>query len=630
MRDNEYNMPVLQAPFHPAHQSASGADPLDERLRRTLRTRVSELEAAERHIARLEEKNLALKEAQRDLKQLRKEHRVLRTSTEGLVARALLTPRRLLGKLRRNGRAAESSSDVPPAARDYQAWFGRHRATAGQLDAMRQELHEFSHRPFVTIITPVFNTRPDWLREAVESVRAQIYENWELFLIDDASTAEETKRALRDLADRDPRIRVFSLEEHGGIAAASNRGITETQREWIALLDHDDLLEPDALFHLVKVLQTQPEADIVYSDEDKLTEHGLEAPSLKPEWSPDFFLSYNYISHFTMLRRARVEEARGFQLGFDGAQDYDLFLRIIERTKRIQHVPRVLYHWRRTETSTSNSIRHKPGALEAGKRALSGHLARSEVTGHVAIDWRTHAYWVRRDLNFAQRIVIVREGCGSEPDRLSPQTEYANYEIASADSIAPGELNRLIKRNDCPWVLFLGADLEPINRDWLELMAEHIQRAEIGAVGPRVLAHDNTIDHAGIVLNQETIAQMAFCGLPAEHPGVCRQLQITRNYSAVSASCLLTRRDLFLQVGGFDEQVGSFSDVDYCLKLRRAGYEIVYTPFAILRRDVPGKSIPVDTTALAVMRARWSDWLGSDPCYNPLLSRRHADFSLGD
>lgn len=580
--------------------------------------RAAELDSAERHIAQLEEQILALKDAQRARKKVQ-------------AAKPGSFWRRVQGKLR--GSTAGPKPEVSQSARDYQQWFARHRASADQLVAMREELRTFKTLPLVSILTPVFNTPVDWLAETVQSVRAQIYGNWELILIDDASTNLQTLQALRSLARGDQRIRLVLSDDHGGIAAASNRGLSEARGDWVAILDHDDLLEPDALFYAAKILQEHPDADLVYSDEDKIGEHGLEAPFFKPDWSPDFFLSYNYVCHFTIVRRALVEDVGRFRLGFDGAQDYDLFLRVIERTNRIHHLARVLYHWRRTATSTSHNIRRKPGALEAGKRALSDHLERCGQSGHIAIDWRTHAYRVRRDLNRPAKICIIVRGNREESvksvERLSRMTNYPNCQFIVTESSSATAVDKAVAQTNSPWLLFLQDDAEPINCDWLELMAEHLQRPEVGAVGARLLRRDATIEHAGVVLSFGQIAQNAFSGFPAEHPGVCRQLQITRNYSAVSGACLLTRRDLFDQVGGFDEVVTPFSDADFCLKLRRAGYLVVYTPFAKLYCDDRQRNTGLEQTAAGTMRARWPTWLQRDPYYNANLSSKGADFSLG-
>jgi GT2 family glycosyltransferase len=653
----------------PAVESAFARLHLQVRnLQRTLRTRMSELEAADRHIAKLEEKVLTLREAKREVKQLKQEKHALRKSPERKIGQVLLAPYRLPQKLfrevRKQWRPPNESKKRVDSATEYQAWLQRHRVSPERAARMREEAGQFPIQPLVSLITPVFNTPVAWLGEAIDSVLAQIYANWELLLVDDASTDAETLAALPHLMARDSRIRFARRKTSGGISAASNEALELARGEWIGLLDHDDFLEPDALFQVVKLLQAHPDADLIYSDEDKLTENGFEAPSLKPDWSPDFFLSYNYVCHFTCLRRALAVKVGGFRPEYDGAQDYDLFLRVSERTDRIQHVPRVLYHWRRSSTSTSDNIRRKPLALEAGKRAIEEHLERSGEDGHVVIDWRTHAYWVKRELRTAKKISVIIpardriELLSRCLESLITKTRYHNYEIIIVDndsvsdearayfSRMPHRLlhfsgpfnfsalnNFAVEETESPWLLFLNNDVEVIDAEWLNTMAEHIQRPKVGAVGARLLYPNNTIQHAGVVIGVGGIAQHAFRGLPAEDPGVCRQLQVTRNYSCVTGACLLTRRDVFNEVGGFDEErlPVTFNDVDLCLKMRRAGYLIVYTPFAKLyHHESASRRRTIEALETDVIRERWPDLLERDPYYNPNLSREQADFSLGE
>ena len=301
-------------------------------LERTLRTRMSELEDAHRHIAELEEKVLKLKEAKREIKQLKQEKQTLRKSPERKVGQVLLAPYRLpqklLRRVRKQIRPPSQLKQPSNAAAEYQEWLNRHRVSAAEAARFREEARKFSHQPLISIITPVFNTPISWLEEAIQSVIDQAYEKWELLLIDDGSTDPELLQALPTLAARDPRSKLASLA-HQGICAASNYGLAQASGEWIGLLDHDDVLEPDALFRTAQMLQQHPEADLVYSDEDKLTDEGPAAPLFKPDWSPDFFLSYNYIGHFTTIRRELVQELGGFRPEFESAQDYDLYLRAV-------------------------------------------------------------------------------------------------------------------------------------------------------------------------------------------------------------------------------------------------------------------------------------------------------------
>jgi glycosyltransferase involved in cell wall biosynthesis len=632
-------------------------------LKRSLQIRGSDLEAAHRHIAALEERLLKLKEYRRELKLLKEQKQTLRKSPERRVGQILLAPYRLpeklaktvWKKLRRPARVRRRW--VAPS--EYQQWLERHRATARDVERMRNESRAFALRPLISVITPVFNTPVQRLEEAIESVLAQAYESWELLLIDDGSSDADLLRALPLLAARDRRIVLKSLGKHEGISAASNQGLALARGKWVTFLDHDDVIEPDALFQIVKLLQTHPDADLIYSDEDKLGEEGFEAPLFKPDWSPDFFLSYNYIGHLTAVRRDIVQKAGGFRSQFDSAQDYDLFFRVIAQTGRIHHIPRILYHWRRSESSSAISVRQKPEQLEASRLAVEDHLKRRGEPVHVAVDWRTHAFCVRRGLLEPKKISVIISSRHSLEllerciESLTSRTSYPNYEIVivndnefhgasafpshlphrtvrfSGEANASAVRNFAVKETNDPWILFLDESIEPIEPDWLRIMAEHVQRAEIGAVGARLLNPNATVEQAGIIVGVNKAGQPAFHGFPAEHPGANRQLQVTRNCSAVSSACMLTRREVFQQAGGFDESLeGTLADVDLCLKMRRAGFLIVYTPFAKLCwREAPADQI--DMNGEAVMRERWADILRCDPYYNPNLSREPADFSLG-
>ncbi|PYI68263.1 MAG: hypothetical protein DMF07_01555, partial [Verrucomicrobia bacterium] len=613
----------------------------------------------QRHIAALEEKLLKLKEYRRELRTLKEQRQTLRKSAERRIGQVLLAPYRLPEKLakaawkklyRDRRRSREST-----ARSDYQKWLEQHRASAQDVKRMREEARTFTSRPVISVIIPVFNTPVQRLEEAVESVLAQAYEHWELVLVDDGSTDADLLRTLPRLAARDRRIVLTKLEGHEGISGASNRGLALARGEWVTFLDHDDVLEPDSLFQVVKLLQQHPDADLIYSDEDKLGDDGFEAPLFKPDWSPDFFLSCNYLGHLTAVRRDIVQKAGGFRSQFDSAQDYDLFFRVVEQTNRIHHIPRVLYHWRRSESSSAISVRQKPGQLEATRLAIQDHLKRRGERAHVAVDWRTHAFCVRRELSETRKISVIVSSChGPESlerciGSLTSKTSYPNYEIVfvhgdefpqaakplhrllyfyGADNVSAAK-NFAVNHTDSSWVLFLDDTIEIIEPDWLTIMAEHVQRPEVGAVGVQLLNSTGAVEEAGIVIGVNKIAQPAFHGFPAERPGVNRQLQVTRNCSAVSSACMLTRREVFRAVGGFDENLsGSLADVDLCLKMRRASYLIVYTPFVKLywHDTRPGRS---DMAGEAIMEQRWAGVLQRDPYYNPNLSRERADFSLG-
>ena len=570
-----------------------------------------ELRAAEAHIARLEEELLRLKDVKHDLQVLREEHRRLRRSAEGRVAKILSAPFRLF---RRRQRTDATEQD------EYSRWFARHRVSPEEAAKLREQSRTFSYRPLLSILMPTFNPNDEFLTAAVESVIAQAYENWELILVDDGSSDSRAHALLKNLGQRDARIQIGG-QEHGGISSALNTGLARARGDWIALLDHDDLLEPDALFRAIELMQNDREADVIYSDEDKIVDGKLAAPLLKPDWSPEFFRTHDYLGHFVVMRRdlARAE----FRSEFDGAQDYDLLLRISEKTDRIRHIPRVLYHWRRTAESTAHNIRRKPGALEAGRRAIEEHLVRRQENARVTIDWETHLYRVRRELPSEKISIIINGAAARDAERIRAKTNFPNFEIVANTKEATGE-----------YMLFLDPDLEPLDENWLSAMGEQLSNPRIGAVGARIVSSDDAIESAGLILSPNGSVGSAFPGYPRNFRGANRQLQAVRNYSAVSASCLLTRREV-LEKTASGNAMGSLDfarddrvcvGTEFCLNLREHGLRTLSIPYAEVRRTSArenGSRMCLD------LQKRWPEMFRRDPYYNPNLSSERADFSLG-
>jgi glycosyltransferase involved in cell wall biosynthesis len=568
-----------------------------------------ELRAAEAHIERLEGELLRLKDVKRELQSLREEHQKLRRGVEGRFVQILSAPFRLLRPRK------ETKAEVPD---EYAQWFARHRLSAGETAKLFEQSRRFSYRPLVSILIPTFNPNEKFLAAAVESVIAQVYENWELILVDDGSDTAGIGALLEKMKQRDARIQT-SLQGHSGISSALNAGLALAKGEWIALLDHDDLLEPDALFRAIELLQTDRKADVIYSDEDKIVDGELAAPMLKPDWSPEFFVTQNYLGHFVVMRRHLAGD--GFRSEFDGAQDYDLFLRVSEKTDQIRHIPRVLYHWRRTRESTADNIRRKPGALEAARRGIQEHLDRRQENARVTIDWGTHLFRVRREVSPEKISIIINGGAGS--GRIRAKTDFPNLEIVPDPKEATGS-----------YLLFLDSDLEPLEKNWLTAMAEQLSNPRVGAVGARIISPDKTIESAGLILSPDGTVGSAFAGYARDFRGANRQLQGVRNYSAVDGSCLLTRKDLvdrFL----LDSASGSLTfvrddricmAVEFCLALREQGLRTVSVPYAELRRASTKQAASV---ACPDLQKRWPEMFRRDPCYNPNLASGRADFSLG-
>jgi len=577
----------------------------------TVPVKGEELRAAEAHIARLEEELLRLKDVKHDLQVLREEHRRLRRSAEGRVAKILSAPFRLF---RRRQRTDATEQD------EYGRWFARHRVSEEEAVKLREQSRTFSYRPLLSILMPTFNPNDKFLTGAIESVIVQAYENWELILIDDGSSDSSARALLKNLGRRDARIQI-GVQEHGGISSALNTGLARACGDWIALLDHDDLLEPDALFRAIELMQNDREADVIYSDEDKIVDGKLAAPLLKPDWSPEFFRTHDYLGHFVVMRRdlARAE----FRSEFDGAQDYDLLLRISEKTDRIRHLSRVLYHWRRTAESTAHNIRRKPGALEAGRRAIEQHLVRRQENARVTIDWETHLYRVRREIRSEKISIIIKGAAARDAERIRAKTNFPNFEIVANLKEATGE-----------YVLFLDPDLEPLDENWLSAMGEQLSNPRIGAVGARIVSSDDAIESAGLILSPNGRVGSAFAGYPRNFRGANRQLQAVRNYSAVSASCLLTRREV-LEKTASGKAMGSLDfarddrvcvGTEFCLNLREHGLRTVSIPYAEVRRT----SARENASRMCLdLQKRWPEMFRRDPYYNPNLSSERADFSLG-
>jgi len=556
---------------------------------------------------------------------------------------------------------------------DYRRWVAEHTLTHTDLDRLRAEGEALPGQPTFSIITPVYNTEKRWLRACIDSVLAQLYPHWQLCLVDDASTLEETREVLREYEGRDPRITVVRLAENGHISRASNAGLDVSTGDFVALLDHDDTLSPDALLEMARALNASPDLDFLYSDEDKLDETGARCePYFKPDWSPEHFLNFMYTNHLMVLRRSMVESVGRFRVGYEGSQDFDLALRVITRTSRVGHVPHVLYHWRKIATSTAGGGDAKPWAIDAARRALTDHIARTEPDSQVMDAYAPGLFRVKRAVRGNPLVTLVvttddrSRNLNGKMVALLPhllrsvvqKTAYANYEIlvidngqlsdATRDVLAgiphrrvsytiegsfnfAHKLNFSMRHARGEHVVILNDDIEVIASEWLSAMLEYSQDPAIGAVGARLLYPDGRLQHIGMVMGVCGVAAHAFHQAPGYTVGYAGSALGPRNYSAVTGACLMTRKAVFDEVGGFNEQLAiDFNDVDYCLRLRRAGYRIVYTPYAELYHLEAGTISdrtwnPAETR---LMEATWADVIARDPYYNPNLSRAFPDYRL--
>jgi len=552
----------------------------------------------------------------------------------------------------------------------YQKWRRRNALTATDLEAMRAGVSALAYRPLISVIMPVFDVEPPLLRLAVESVERQAYENWELCIADDGSTRPDTKAELERLAEADSRVKVRFLSRNSGIAGASNVAIELAEGEFIALLDHDDELSPDALFETVKYLDKHPDTDIIYSDEDKLDERGMHVEAfLKPDWSPELLLSNMYTCHLGVYRKSLVDEIGGFREGFEGAQDYDLMLRLTERTDKISHIPKVLYHWRRTAGSTALEYGTNAGgktAAESSIRALDEALFRRGIKGATEKGFFEGSYRVRPAIPadaLTSIIIPTRdqvENLSRCVESVRSKTTCSAYEIIIVDNLSvqdqsreyfaslEAEPNIKVIQYDAEFnfsainnaaardangtfLLFLNNDTEVIEAGWLEAMLEVMQIPGVAVTGAKLLYADDTIQHAGVVLWHCGTAGHLHSRLPRNEHGYFGAANTIRNCSAVSAACMMIRKDIFQGMGGFDTSYRiSYQDVDFCLRAQEAGYRIVYTPFASLYHDESASTgIRTNEREETLFRDRWGGTAPMDKYYNVNFPSHRLDFRLG-
>ncbi len=559
----------------------------------------------------------------------------------------------------------------------YRKWVKKYDTVGHHgREILKNRVAALARKPLISVLMPAWNTPEDYLRRAIESVIAQAYPHWELCIADDASSAMHVRAVLEEYCRRDSRIKVAYRTENGHISAASNSALELASGEYLALLDHDDELPANALYCVALEVSRHPEAALIYSDEDKLDAQGRRCdPYFKPDWNPDLFLSQNMVSHLGVYRTEVVRRIGGFREGLEGSQDYDLALRVMEQIRpgQVRHIPKVLYHWRMTPGSTSLSGNEKPYAFHAAVRALNEHLLRNGGKGE-ATDAGEAAgmYRVRRAIPAAPPLVtlIVPTRNGLELLRTCVQsivanTRYPSYEILIVDNGSDdpatlaylGELEKTgqarVLRDERPFnfaalnnraveeargdiVGLLNNDIEAIGADWLEEMVSHALRPEIGAVGARLWFPNDTLQHGGVIL-VGGVADHAHRGLRRGNSGYGGRAALLQNFSAVTAACLVLRKELYLAAGGMDERLAiAFNDVDFCLRLNEMGYRNLWTPYAELYHHESASRGHEDTPAkrarfaheVELMQERWGDLLRNDPAYNPNLTLESVDFAL--
>ena len=542
----------------------------------------------------------------------------------------------------------------------YRRWVKAHTPGPEELAKMNAEGEAMSGGPLISVITPVYDVDERWLRACIASVKRQAYPHWELCLVDDASPSPHVARVLEEEARQDTRIHFQRRPSNGGIVAASNDALAMARGEYVALLDHDDELAPEALLEVARRVIADPGLDLVYSDEDKLSPRGHRISAFfKPDWSPELLRSTNYVSHLGTYRRRLVEELGGFRTGFEGSQDYDLVLRFTERTDRIAHVPAVLYRWRQIRGSAARSRNAKPYAHEAARRALEESVVRRgeraeviplkpgryrvryAIDGNpmvsVIIPTKDHPRLLGACLESIERTcagrsleILVVDNGSSSPEALLQFEEVARQHRVIHD---PSPFNwaalnnRAAREAKGDYLLFLNDDVEALRPGWLDALLEHAQRPGVGAVGARLLYPSGAIQHAGVVLGLGGVAGHLFTSSPADQPVYFDLAGVVREVSAVTGACMLVSRLVFEEAGGFDETLAvAFNDVDFCIRLLQLGRRNIFTAHATLmhRESATRGSLhpPEDERE---MRRKWGHLLERDPYYNPNLSLRHAD-----
>lgn len=564
---------------------------------------------------------------------------------------------------------------------DYLDWAARFDTLSpGQRTSIQAHVARMTHKPLISVVMPVYARSPDLIAQAIASVREQLYPHWELCIADDASPEPAVWAKLQKLAAADKRIKVVRRAQNGNICAATNSALELATGEFVALMDHDDILPARALYEVAALLQDHPDADLIYSDEDKIDTQGRRyEPYFKTAWNPELILSQNFVSHLGVYRRSLIEAVGGLRLGFEGSQDYDLVLRVSEKTtpQRIHHIPWVLYHWRQEGGPQTFSQAFMDRCADAARRAVEEHLARTGQTLVTVANLADAPGWVdvRRAPPEPRPMVSVivptrdrAELLAQCADGVLNHTAYSPLEllIVDNDSVepetaalfdrlradprvrilpAPGPFNFSTLNNLAAAeargeiLLLLNNDISMLRDDWLDQMVAQVVRPNVGAVGARLLFPDGTVQHAGVVIGMGGVAGHLCYGAPGDNGGYYRHLLTPRNVTAVTAACLAIRKAVFEEVGGLDAQrlPVAFNDVDLCLRVRKAGYDIVWTPHAELvhHESASRGDDQIDPEArarfnaeIAAMQAIWGAELDQDPFHNPLFDLRYSDYKL--
>jgi len=555
----------------------------------------------------------------------------------------------------------------------YRDWLKKYQLTSRKIKQIQTDISGLAQKPLISVIMPVYNVDMKWLVKAIDSVKEQLYENWELCIVDDGSSRSHIPTVLTQYAEKDKRIKVKFMKSRQGTAIASNEALALSSGEYVALMDHDDELTKDALYE-VAIAINETGAELIYSDEDKITVDGqLTDPHFKPDFSPDTILSQNYISHLGVYRRNILKQINGFRKGFDGAQDYDLLLRFIEKTDKIHHIQKVLYHWRIIPGSTAHMFNEKSYAQESGRKAIDSALKRRKISGRVINGHYPGTYRVKREIS-GNSLVSIIIPFKDEPDLLEvcidsilKKTTYSNYEIIGINHHSIREKtfqvidkyidekrvtfhdlnipfnyskinNYAVQFTNGEHLVFLNNDIKIMSPGWIQALLEHSQRPEIGAVGAKLYYPNDNIQHAGVIVGLFDDAGHSHKYFPKGHAGYFCRPHLIQNLSAVTAACLMVKKSLFNEIGGFDENLShAFNDVVFCLRLREKGYLNIYTPYceayhheSVSRgeEDTPEKKARFNYERKYLSKAKRKILKKGDPYYNLNLSLESEGFAI--
>lgn len=539
------------------------------------------------------------------------------------------------------------------------------------INKVMDEIDHFTYKPKISIILPTYNSDLTFLESTIQSVKDQVYPHWELCIADDASTKPDIRPYLEQKMSEDDRIKVIFRETNGHISKASNTALSLATGEFIGLLDHDDVIYNNTLYEVVKFLNRNNKLDFIYTDRDNLSEDGSRInPFFKPYWSPDLLLSNNYLTHFNVIRKSLVDRVGGFREGFEGSQDYDLFLRVLEQTDKIGQITKVLYSWRMIKGSSAMVYSNKTYAHEAARKALQEALERRNLKGTVEngimeISFRIHYELIDRPL--VSIIIPTKDKVDFLIrciDSILEKTTYENYEIIVVDTNSVEDTTRKyyeeiqnhprihihywedefnyssvnnfgVDHASGEYFIFLNNDTEIVTPDWIEGMLEHAQHDHIGAVGVKLLYPDDTIQHAGIGIGLGGVAANLLALFPDNIKHYYKD--VIKNTAAVTAACLMVSKKKFLEIGGFDASFKiAYNDVDLCLKLLEQGYLNLYTPHVIVYHyestsiGKPGdkhRDVRLFNKEQKRFRDKWNKYLVDDPYYNPNFNKSKSNFT---